>query len=56
VLVDWGDRVEALGQGTALRRTADPTEIAEVIAFLASPAASYVTGALVRADAGGAIL
>jgi NAD(P)-dependent dehydrogenase (short-subunit alcohol dehydrogenase family) len=56
VLVDWGDRVEELGQGTALRRTADPTEIAEVVAFLASPAASYVTGALVRADAGGAIL
>jgi NAD(P)-dependent dehydrogenase (short-subunit alcohol dehydrogenase family) len=55
VLVDWGERVEDLGQATALRRTANPVEIAEVIAFLASPAASYVTGAIVRADAGGAI-
>lgn len=55
VLVDWGDRVEDLGQDTALSRTADPAEIAEVIVFLASPAASYVTGANVRADAGGAI-
>jgi NAD(P)-dependent dehydrogenase (short-subunit alcohol dehydrogenase family) len=27
-----------------------------VITFLASPAASYVTGATVRADAGGAII
>jgi NAD(P)-dependent dehydrogenase (short-subunit alcohol dehydrogenase family) len=56
VLVEWGDRVEDLGQGTALGRTADPAEIAEVIAFLAAPAASYVTGATVRADAGGAII
>jgi NAD(P)-dependent dehydrogenase (short-subunit alcohol dehydrogenase family) len=56
VLVDWGDRVEDLGRGTALGRTADPVEIAEVIVFLASPAASYVTGATVRADAGGAII
>lgn len=55
VLAEWGDRIEALGQGTALGRTADPTEIAEVIAFLASPAASYITGANLRADAGGAI-
>jgi NAD(P)-dependent dehydrogenase (short-subunit alcohol dehydrogenase family) len=55
VLVEWGDRVEDLGAGTALGRTADPAEIAEVIAFLVSPAASYVTGTNVRVDAGGAI-
>jgi NAD(P)-dependent dehydrogenase (short-subunit alcohol dehydrogenase family) len=55
VLAEWGDRIEALGQGTALGRTADPAEIAEVIAFLASPAASYITGANLRADAGGTI-
>ena len=42
VLVDWGDRVEDLGRGTALGRTADPVEIAEVITFLA------VTGSQLR--------
>jgi NAD(P)-dependent dehydrogenase (short-subunit alcohol dehydrogenase family) len=41
-----------LGATTALNRAADPTEIAEVVAFLASPQASYVTGAIVAADGG----
>ena len=31
---------------------AQPAEIAEVIAFLASPKASYVTGAVIAADGG----
>lgn len=35
-----------------LRRPADPDEIAAVICFLASPEASYVTGAVVMADGG----
>jgi NAD(P)-dependent dehydrogenase (short-subunit alcohol dehydrogenase family) len=46
------DRIEALGETTALHRAAEPAEIAEVVAFLASPRASYVTGALVAADGG----
>ena len=33
-------------------RVAQPSEIAEVIAFLASPASSFMTGALVMADGG----
>jgi NAD(P)-dependent dehydrogenase (short-subunit alcohol dehydrogenase family) len=41
-----------LGATTALHRAADPAEIAEVVAFLASPRASYVTGAIVAADGG----
>jgi NAD(P)-dependent dehydrogenase (short-subunit alcohol dehydrogenase family) len=37
---------------TKLRRTADPKEIAEAIVFLASPRASYITGANVAVDGG----
>jgi NAD(P)-dependent dehydrogenase (short-subunit alcohol dehydrogenase family) len=46
------ERTEALGTTTLLNRAARPEEIAEVISFLASPRASYVTGAIVAADGG----
>jgi NAD(P)-dependent dehydrogenase (short-subunit alcohol dehydrogenase family) len=46
------DRFDALGATTLLNRAADTDEIAQVVCFLASPRASYVTGAIVAADGG----
>jgi NAD(P)-dependent dehydrogenase (short-subunit alcohol dehydrogenase family) len=43
---------EEIATTTLLNRVAQPEEIAEVVAFLASPRASYVTGATVAADGG----
>jgi NAD(P)-dependent dehydrogenase (short-subunit alcohol dehydrogenase family) len=44
--------IRALGETTPMRRASQPEEIAEVIAFLASPRASYITGTTVAADGG----
>jgi NAD(P)-dependent dehydrogenase (short-subunit alcohol dehydrogenase family) len=46
------DFITALGATTPMGRASQPEEIAEVIAFLASPRASYVTGTTVAADGG----
>ncbi|MEY2552304.1 MAG: hypothetical protein QOC57_164, partial [Ilumatobacteraceae bacterium] len=46
------DRTQALGSTTPMNRAAQPNEIAELVVFLASPQASYITGATIAADGG----
>jgi NAD(P)-dependent dehydrogenase (short-subunit alcohol dehydrogenase family) len=46
------DRTKGLGETTPMQRASRPEEIAEVISFLASPRASYITGTTVAADGG----
>jgi NAD(P)-dependent dehydrogenase (short-subunit alcohol dehydrogenase family) len=44
--------ITALGETTPMRRASQPEEIAEVVAFLASGRASYITGTTVAVDGG----
>ena len=47
-----GERFPQMIAATALKRAAQPEEIAEVASFLASDRAGYVTGAVVPIDGG----
>ena len=50
--VQPAEETEAIGTTTIFGRAAQTDEIAEVIAFLASPKASGLTGAIYAADGG----
>jgi NAD(P)-dependent dehydrogenase (short-subunit alcohol dehydrogenase family) len=46
------DIVEGLGRTRALQRIGEPTEVAQAVAFIASPAASYINGVVLPVDGG----
>jgi NAD(P)-dependent dehydrogenase (short-subunit alcohol dehydrogenase family) len=46
------DFISALGETTPMHRAAQPQEIAETVAFLASTRASYITGTTLAIDGG----
>ncbi|WP_304105862.1 SDR family NAD(P)-dependent oxidoreductase [Mycolicibacterium bacteremicum] len=53
VYAEWGDTNAELGRALPLGRTAAPSEIAQAVLFLASPASSFITGVTLHADGGG---
>jgi NAD(P)-dependent dehydrogenase (short-subunit alcohol dehydrogenase family) len=52
IVAKLGENIELPGKLSLLGRIAEPKEIAEMVAFLASPRSSYLTGTTIAVDAG----
>lgn len=50
------ERLQASLESIALGRIGTPTDVAEVVVFLASPQSSWMTGSIVRIDGGGGLV
>jgi NAD(P)-dependent dehydrogenase (short-subunit alcohol dehydrogenase family) len=49
---DWADHLPEFGQDTPLGRAGQPAELAHVYVLLASPEASYISGAVIPVTGG----
>lgn len=53
--LEWPEKAEGLKKKAVMNRLGEPEEIAEVVCFLSSDKASFITGQILSVDGGGAV-